>query len=50
MDWARDNAGINDKDRDVVFEYEEKFTTVVRIFEDDAVNNPNVASLSWTKR
>ncbi|KAF4634377.1 hypothetical protein G7Y89_g3742 [Cudoniella acicularis] len=31
MDWARDNAGVNDKDLDAVFKYEEKQTTVVRM-------------------
>ncbi|CZR52311.1 uncharacterized protein PAC_02188 [Phialocephala subalpina] len=31
MDWARDNAGINDNDLDNVFRYEEKPTTVVRM-------------------
>ncbi|KAM7220307.1 hypothetical protein V8F06_004273 [Rhypophila decipiens] len=36
MDWARDNTGINEKDMDTVFKYEEKFTTIVRILEHDA--------------
>ncbi|KAK3313297.1 hypothetical protein B0H66DRAFT_565797 [Apodospora peruviana] len=36
MDWTRDNAGVNDKDMDTVFKYQEKFTTVVRILESDA--------------
>jgi hypothetical protein len=31
MDWARDNAGVSDKDLDNVFGYEEKPTTVVRM-------------------
>ncbi|KAM7201063.1 hypothetical protein V8F20_005072 [Naviculisporaceae sp. PSN 640] len=36
MDWARDDTGVSDKDLDAVFKYEQKFTTVVRILEDDA--------------
>ncbi|KAH6662530.1 hypothetical protein B0J14DRAFT_570895 [Halenospora varia] len=31
MDWARDNAGVNERDLDNVFKYEEKPTTVVRM-------------------
>jgi len=41
MDWARDNTGVNEKDMDTVFKYEEKFTTVVRILENDAVRTPS---------
>jgi hypothetical protein len=31
MDWARDNAGVSEKDFDNVFKYEEKPVTVVRM-------------------
>ena len=31
MDWARDNAGVSEKDLDNVFRYEEKPATVVRM-------------------
>jgi hypothetical protein len=31
MDWARDNAGLSDKDLENVFKYEEKSTVVVQM-------------------
>jgi hypothetical protein len=31
MDWARDNAGVSEKDLENVFRYEEKPATVVRM-------------------
>jgi len=43
MDWAGDNLGVNDRDLDNVFKYEEKYTSVVRILDGDAVQrNPKI--------
>jgi hypothetical protein len=39
MDWARDNAGLSDKDLDNVFKYEGKSTTVVRLLADEKVRS-----------
>lgn len=39
MDWARDNAGLSDRDLDNVFKYEEKSTTVVRMLADEKVRS-----------
>lgn len=33
MNWARDNTGLNDKDLEHVFKYEEKPTTVVQMID-----------------
>jgi hypothetical protein len=37
MDWACDNAGLNDRDIENVFRYEPKYTTVVRMLTSDKV-------------
>jgi len=44
MDWARDNAGISDKDLDNVFRYEEKPATVVRMLVGKKVQRPNISN------
>jgi hypothetical protein len=41
MDWARDNAGVSDKDLDNVFRYEEKPATVVRMISGKKVQSSN---------
>ena len=45
MDWTRDNIGLDAKDLDNVFKYEEKSTVVVRMLSrTDKVGLPFV---SW---
>ncbi len=37
MDWARDKAGVSEKDLDNVFRYEEKPSTVIRMLAGEMV-------------
>jgi len=39
MDWARDNAGVSDRDFDNVFRYEERPTTVMRMIVGEKVRS-----------
>jgi hypothetical protein len=39
MDWARDNAGLSDRDLDNVFKYEEKSTTAMRMLAGEKVGS-----------
>jgi hypothetical protein len=43
MNWARDNAGLSDRDLDSVFKYEEKSTTVVRILAGEKVGSRDLS-------
>ena len=43
MDWARDNAGLSDRNLDSVFKYEEKSTTVVRMLAGEKVGSRDMS-------